>query len=517
MKRREYIQTMGMGTGLMFCSSGALLKKNKQPNLLFVFPDQMRREAMGFWRKGVFKDALRTQSDPVITPVLDKLAEESVVFTQAVSTCPICSPYRAMLMSGMYPAQNGVANNCRHDRDEHLKHEISCFTDVLASSGYETCYVGKTHWERNDPLFDENGHYMGTTQPPGGHHMNPYDTYIPAGRGRHGNDYWFQCVKDDHKDPRVYSSEPDRIDGKKDGQQHRPEIYSPKLEADVLVDYLANNAGQRNASKPFSIIWAPNPPHNPYASEDDCDEVAYREFYKDQKAGDMLVRPNVEEADAETKARAELSVPFYFANVTGVDKQIGRVFQALEESGEADNTIVVFTADHGEMMGSHNRFGKTVIYEEAFCIPLMIKYPGKTAGTLEDLMLAPVDVMPTVLGLMGLGSQIPKTVEGKDFSHEILTRDWSKTEKPKSALFMDNADTVKGVRTNRYTFQIDEQGKQMLFDNEKDPYQMRERTLTDIPKADAEFIVSELGMWLKTANDAWFREKKQANVIKYPA
>ena len=192
--------------------------------------------------------------------------------------------------------------------------------------------------------------------------MNAYDTYIPQGPGRHGNSYWFQCVKDAHKDPRVYSNDASRVDGKQDGEQYRPKIYSTRLEADVLVDYLKNSQGQRDASKPFCAVWAPNPPHSPYGSEEDCDEAAYRKHYKDRKPEELLVRENVIEGDS--RQLAETRSPFYFANVTGVDKQLGRVLEALDESGEADNTIVIFTSDHGEMMGSHDDMGKNNIYEE---------------------------------------------------------------------------------------------------------------------------------------------------------
>ncbi|QHI70117.1 sulfatase family protein [Tichowtungia aerotolerans] len=511
MKRRDYLRSLGLGAGACLLGSNAFAAKRRQPNLLFVFPDQMRREAMGFWQQGRFKGVLPTLSDPVYTPVLDQLAQESVVFTQAVSTCPVCSPYRAMLMSGMWPWQNGVVNNCHQNRRDSLRHDIDCFTDVLRNAGYSTCYVGKTHWEMNKPLFDENQNYVGVTEAPGGHYINAYDTYIPPGRGRHSNDYWFQCVKDVHKDPYVYSNRPEQIEGKKDGIQYRPKLYSPKLEADVVIDYLQNNTGQRDGSKPFSIIWAPNPPHSPYGSEKDCDEVVYRELYKGKEG--LLNRPNV---TGENKALAEKRAPFYFSNVTGIDKQLGRILQVLEESGEADNTIVVFTADHGEMMGSHNKFGKLVIYEEAFCVPLMIKYPGKTKGTLEDLMITPPDIMPTVLGLLGLEDRIPETVEGKNYSREIISGDWATQSKPKSAHFLGFNSKFRGLRTDRYTYQIDETGEQMLFDNKNDPYQMTKLQLTDIPEADADFILSELGMWLKQSGDPWFRQKKLSSVIKYP-
>jgi arylsulfatase A-like enzyme len=487
----------------------------KPPNLLYVFPDQMRREAMGFWRKSKYKGALATPPDPVVTPVLDRLAEQSMVFSQAVSTCPVCSPHRGMLMSGMYPWRNGVVNNCHQTQEDHLRHDIPCFTDVLSDAGYETAYVGKTHWERNDPLFDQAGNYVGSTTAPGGYHLNPYDTYIPEGRGRHGNSYWFQCVKDVHKDPRVYSNDATRVGGQQDGEQYRPKVYSPQLEADVLVDYLKNSQGQRDPAKPFCAIWGPNPPHSPYESEEDCDEVAYRKHYKDRNPEDLLVRDNVIEGDS--RQLAETRAPFYFANVTGVDTQLGRVLEALEESGEADNTIVIFTSDHGEMMGSQGKFGKLVIHEESFCVPFMIRFPGRIVNRLEDLMLSSVDIMPTVLGLMGLRDSIPATVEGRDYSRELLSDDWSRNPKPGSALFLGYNNRIKGVRTERYSFQIEEDGKQTLLDNKNDPFQMSPTALEEIPGADADFILGELGRWLKESNDPWFTERKFENLIKYPA
>ncbi len=511
MKRREFVKTVSAGVGVALLGSKAVAARHKRPNLLYVFPDQFRREAMGFWQTDKYKGVLRTRTDPVVTPTLDKLAQESVVFTQAVSTCPVCSPHRGMLMSGMYPWQNGIVNNCHETRTDGLRHDIPCFTDVLAEAGYDTAYVGKTHWERNDPLFDDQGNYVGATPPPGGHRMNHYDTYIPPGKSRHGNDYWFQCVKDVHKDPRVYSNDPSRIDGKRDGEQHRPKIYSPRLEADVLIDYLKNAQGQRDPDKPFCAIWAPNPPHNPYDSEKDCDEVAYREHYQGKEG--LLNRPNV--ADHETTSKAEKRAPFYFANVTGVDKQLARVLQALEESGEADNTIVVFTSDHGEMMGSQGKFGKLVLYEESFCVPFLIRFPGHIRHRLEDLMISTVDIMPTLLGMMGLGDRIPGSVEGKDFSREVVSGDWSTQAKPPSALFLGYNNKFKGIRTDRYSFQIDLDGTQLVLDNEKDPYQMNPLTLADIPPADADVLVGELGRWLRESNDPWYLERKFDDLIPY--
>ena len=113
----------------------------KRPNLIYVFPDQMRREAQGFLKQ-----------DPVLTPNLDRFAKESVVLDNACSTYPICSPHRASLLTGQYPITTGFHTNARGDRpDIFLKPETDCFTDVLHHSGYDVGYIGKWHLERGAP------------------------------------------------------------------------------------------------------------------------------------------------------------------------------------------------------------------------------------------------------------------------------------------------------------------------------------------------------------------------------
>jgi arylsulfatase A-like enzyme len=147
----------------------------------------------------------------------------------------------------------------------------------------------------------------------------------------------------------------------------------------------------------------------------------------------------------------------------------------------------------------------------------LIKYPGKLAHRLEDLMLGPVDIMPTLLGLMGLGDQMPGTVEGRDYSQGVQKGDFTGTPKAKSALFLGYSNRIKGVRTDCYSFQIDNEGTQTLFDNEADPYQLKPIGLQDIPRVDRETILRELAMWLKVSNDPWYRGRKFADLIPYPA
>jgi arylsulfatase A-like enzyme len=124
--------------------------------------------------------------------------------------------------------------------------------------------------------------------------------------------------------------------------------------------------------------------------------------------------------------------------------------------------------------------------------------------------------MPTLLGLMGLTDQIPESVEGRNYSSELLTGDWSAQPRPASALFLGYNNKVKGVRTDRYSFQIDEERQQLLFDNENDPYQLKPLQLSDIPARDAQVLLEELGQWLKTSNDPWWRDRKFGDLIRYP-
>ncbi|MEM9420654.1 MAG: sulfatase-like hydrolase/transferase, partial [Planctomycetota bacterium] len=175
MKRREFNKAMGLYAATAGMASTSALAANqtsaaqtgRQPNLLYIFPDQYRLHALSLWRDPAFQHAIRGVSDPVETPHLDALARESVVLNQACSTHPVCSPHRAMLMSGMYPSQNGVMHmNCKEGRTQGLKHGITCFTDVLAAEGYDTAYVGKTHWERTEPLFDKENRYVGISEEP---------------------------------------------------------------------------------------------------------------------------------------------------------------------------------------------------------------------------------------------------------------------------------------------------------------------------------------------------------------
>lgn len=488
----------------------AMAETSARPNLLFVIPDQFRQSALSFWRQPEYQGCLPTISDPVETANLDRLASRSVVFTNAYSINPVCSPYRAMMMSSRYQHENGVPSNCHSDKPFGLKENIVCFTDVLAANGYDTAYIGKTHWSQTVPVFDENKNYVG---PEGGKYINPYDTYIPAGRGRLGNRYWMQTIGDNHSRHLIYSNQPSLVGGKKDGEAYESSIYGPKYEADAVIGYLENRNGERPKGKPFSVFWSPNPPHPPYSSAEYVEKDVYEKMYKGVVPSKLLVRKNVQEVVGKGSMNARNCVQYYFSHVFSVDRQIGRILKALEESGEADNTVIVFTSDHGEMMGSHGLMGKTKIYTEAFNVPLMICYPRKLAHRLENVRFSPLDMMPTLLGLLGLGDKVPEGARGTDYSRGIAFGDFAATPKPDVSFF--SAGPKRGIVTDRYTFEVTNKRVVTLFDNVADPYQMKNLTLEQIPEADALHLRRRLGRELVRTNDPWVKKKVAADIVIY--
>lgn len=529
MKRRTLSTFMIVGTFLfsvmfMACSNTRVRNDeatrdreiNKAPNLLYVFPDQMRMQAMGFWKDPAFRKLLLTDTDPVYTPNIDNLAKRSVVFTQATSTHPVCSPHWAMLMSGMYPSRNGVEDlNCKAGRTQGLHDSIECFTDVLAKAGYETAYIGKTHWERTEPLFDEDFNYVGTTEAPGGHYANTFDTYIPEGSGRHGNKFWAQFFVDNHFKGLAYSNRPELVNGNADGVPVMTNSFVPGVEVDAVIQFLRNKNKERNPDKPFSLFWAPNPPHNPYFTPEDCEKDIYEKYYRDMPLSEQLYRKNVVDRlpSEPEKYDAKKCAAIYYSLVTGIDRQLGRIVKALEETGEADNTIIVFTSDHGEMLGSHGVMGKNRMEDESFLVPFLICYPEKIKPHTDDLLLSSVDIMPSILGLMGLADLIPQTAEGIDYSQGIATGNYTNCPKPLSALYLNMSR--KGVRTNRYSYVVHDNGKAEVTDNITDPYQIHKLSPDVIPPTDLEMLKKELGMRLKLAGDKWAIEKRFADLITY--
>lgn len=495
-----------------FTATSALMAQiASQPNIIYVFPDQFRNSAMQFWNDKEFKQSVNFKADPVHTPVLDKFARESVVLTSAQSSCPLSSPHRGMLLTGMYPDGSGVMLNCNSTRPiSNLKQDAIAISDVFSQNGYDCAYIGKLHVDyptKNNP--QNPGTYV--------EEQNPvWDAFTPKER-RHGFNFWYSYgTFDEHKNPHYWDT---------DGKRHEPKEWSPKHEADKAIEYMAKI---RDKSKPFFMMVSMNPPHSPYNSLNDCMEEDYN-LYKNIPLNQLLVRPNVNSNFTERQANA----PYYFASVTGVDREFGRILEALKAMGLDKNTIVVFSSDHGETLGSHVEDAKNSPYTEAMNVPFLIRYPEKLKPQVSHLLLSTPDVMPTLLSLAGLKNNIPSTVVGRDLSAE-LTHQKPTKQAPKAVLYIQNIDGQKnsegkvvsyfpvsrGVKTDRYTLSItiDKKTKKLkqvlLFDDLKDPYQMRNLSIEKNKKLFAS-LCKQMPTLLKKANDPWYKELILNEIIPY--
>ena len=482
------------------------------PNIVYVFPDQFRNPAMAFWNQPEYSPYVGWQADPVLTPNLDRFASESVVLANAMSNCPLSSPYRGIFLTGMYPERSGITLNCMADRPEStLREDAVCISDVLKAQGYSCGYIGKLHADcptKNDPA--NPGNYVSSRRP-------EWDAYTPAEK-RHGFDYWYSYgTFDEHKNPHYWDT---------DGVRHDPKEYSVKHETDRAIEYLRNKDGQRAKDAPFFLAVAYNPPHSPYESTDDCMEEDYN-IYKDMTYKQLYVRDN-----ADTTLSKAPAARYYFANVTGVDREFGRILAELKRLGLDKNTIVVFTSDHGETMCSQGTLDpKNSIYTESFNVPMIIRYPEKIRPHVDTTLMSSVDIMPTLLSMAGLQGQIPQSAEGQDLSSILMEKDEA-CQAPTAALYIRNVNgevapdgkvsgffpVARGIRTATHTMEIAISRKGTLagvkiFDDKADPYQMHPIDWRTNPQLFAT-LTDILRDKLREANDVWYRENILDNILK---
>ena len=397
-----------------------------RPNLLYIFADQMRGMDMHC--------AGNTQ---LYTPNLDRLAEQGMRLTHAYANTPVCTASRAMLLTGLYPAANRVVAN-----DLPLSTELPSLGEMFRSAGYRTGYIGKWHLDGV-----------------------PRSKWTPPGPRRHGFEYWaaYNCSHDYFRADKYYRDLPVAI---------RMEGYEPEVQTNLALDFLATVD-----ERPFCLMLSWGPPHDPYP--------LVPEVFKDQyDPTTITLRPNVSavHADAAPLARdweTRETIANYYAAITALDYQLGRILDFLDETGLAGDTIVVFTSDHGDMLWSHGRMKKQQPWEESIHIPFLIRWPNEIqAGTTSDALFGMIDHLPTLLSLCSI--EASARLQGTDLAPTLLGLE----QTPPSSLFLmdmvrmdeshtQNLDEWRGLRTRRYTYARWVDGRPwLLYDNENDPYQL---------------------------------------------
>ncbi len=445
--RREFVAACGAQALAM--QSGTTLgadDEKKKPNLLFVLTDQQSYDMIG---------AVNPQ---VQTPVVDELARQGVRFDHCVSNHPLCTPYRGMLLSGQHPLYNG----CFTNDVPLLPNSENRFAHVLNRAGYETAYIGKWHL------------YGGGTR----------NTGIPQGPNRHGFDGTFltnNCHVDYRPESCYYWDDDNKKIFFKDVYPDRPwELEAQTRQAETWFQ-------NRDRNKPFALFVSWHPPHDyggdgcpaapgrQYNYDVDVLDPALREPYQSQQ---IQLRPGMPIQESMRACRNE-QYRDYMGMVTACDTAFGRLLDQLKQQGVYDDTLIVFTSDHGDMLGSHGaQRPKQYPQDYSARVPLIMRLPNRLpTGRTSELLIGSLDLMPTILSIMGL--PIPADVDGTDLSQAMVQgRDTVSDSVP--IWMFPSRGAWRGVYTNEWTYargiagDSERQGVQInvLYNRQDDPGQL---------------------------------------------
>jgi len=350
-----------------------------RPNVLFIMADHTNAE-------------VTAPGSQCLTPNLDALAADGVRFGRCYTTNAICSPARASLMTAMYPSTHGMWDCTHTQRPEWVDVPAARFTyfsHLLAEAGYTNVHYGKWHVEQSGKLEDFGWHeydircsHMRCNPAPHSKIVVPREGY---------RDYLLAGV-----------------------DEERTELRHPAF--DKGIDFLrrraaAREAGEELGRKPFFCVVSASEPHDPYIPPKqffdmyDPDKISTSPTLRDEPTGKPeIVRRMRAVWDGVTDEQWRRASAAYWAVNTFIDSEVGRILETLRETGLDDNTIVMFTSDHGDMLGAHGLATKGIgtAYEEVYNIPLIVRAPGMGhSGEDGRTLTSLVDLGPTILDFCG--------------------------------------------------------------------------------------------------------------------
>lgn len=393
-----------------------------------------------------------------VTPHIDVLADRGVVVEHCYANSPVCCPNRANLLTGTYPLRHGVIGN-----DLPLPSDVNLTSEVFADAGYRTGYIGKWHLDGV-----------------------PRSKYTPPGPRRHGFQYWaaYNCTHD-YFSPKYYTDTPQLI---------TQLGYEPEVQTDLAIEFL----DALDPSAAFMLVLSWGPPHDPY------DQVPER--YKSQVHLDGY-QPPPNLAHPEGEETATRIYHDYLAGVRALDEQVSRLVARLHELDRFDDTITVFTSDHGDMLGAHGWVGKQMPYEESIGVPLIVTWPdGLPAGARREGLMATVDLSPTLLGL----AEIPDAEQRDGTNRSRLLREGGAGA---DEIYIQNItrfdEAIKsrkpewrGLRTDRWTY-AETPGRRpwLLFDNANDSSQQVNLATSAAHRDVRDELQGKLGRYLAATGD----------------
>jgi arylsulfatase A-like enzyme len=440
-----------------------LAAEQRRTNVLFILADE--------WRASAFSGC----GDPVVsTPNFTRLAEQGVRWSRMHSAQPVCTPNRSCILTGRFAHQHGMTHN-----DIMLPPAERCIAEVFSEAGYATHYIGKWH--------------MDGPEKPG---------FVPPGWRRRGFQT-FEGFNRGHYYPtgaQYFTNE---------GKLLKPDIYEPTYQTDLAIAFM-----KRNRARPFYCYLSWGPPHMPYRAPKAWDR------YDPNK---LEWRPNVPDSIRKDNTWRR-NLAGYYGSCSALDHELGRLLKALDDEGLANNTLIVFSADHGDMLGSHGLFYKSKPEDESLHIPFYMRLPGRIPGKqVVDTLASSVDLTPTILSMCGL--KAPKGMAGRDISAAVLGGPKPKVDSVYAGGMMrvaaraaraakGKADTSEGpvgasggmewrcLVTPAHKLVLRQDGKVGgLFDLEKDPYEMKNLSGERSAAAVQKDLLARLQRWGKETGD----------------
>ncbi len=422
-----------------------------RPNILLIYTDQQR------W------DSLRCYGNKhAITPNIDRLAEKGVRFDRYFVQSPVCMPSRMSFLTGRYCSSIGIGAN-----GSPLPEDTLSIIRTVKPYGYKTAQIGKLH-------FQPHAHRD---------HRDPYPDYgfdnavISDDAACYEDAYlkWVECLDPCMVDKVACSLSPGALKYKHKifsglpRDTHQPYVFQGAQEytqASFVTSEICRYLSENKQSRFFAIagFYAPHPPVNP------------PKRFVDMYNAEMMPLPKVGEKEAFAPDLKNISMKewqviraHYLALVSHVDDCVGKITATLESEGIFDNTIVIFTSDHGEFLGDHGKVQKDMPGHDCITrVPFIMTYPQKiNPGTVVDEIVEAVDVVPTILDYCGI--QTPTAVQGKSFKNLLEGKIKSHREDAFTEYFEPYGSRKAVVRTAEYKYYCDSEGLEILYDLVNDP------------------------------------------------
>jgi len=429
-----------------------------RPNVLLLYTDQQRWDALG-----------AAGNEFIQTPHLDGLARQGALFEHAYVNAPVCMPSRQSMLSGLYPETVGTTCN-----GIEMPPDVPCLHNLLQPYGYHTANNGKLHF-KNHSNRD---------------HRRPHPTYgfdqlIISDEPGCYDDAYIKWVSERAPDqveacrcstPPAWQGQPVVKEPRRAIEPYvfrgPEELSHTAFVAEQTIDYLRRHRDDRF----FAIagFYAPHAPLNPPAR--------FVEWYRQAEMPLPAMNPDENHYGLDDDAWRQV-VAYYYALVSHVDDQVGRILRALDELGLRERTLVIFTSDHGEHLGDHGQEGKGPPgYDSCARVPLLLSWPGVIAPQRRGEIVEAVDLAPTVLDYCGV--QVPPTLQGRSYRPLLEGRPYQERSSAYIAYHMPFGASWRAVRGRDWFYAVAGGGQELLFDLRRDPRQLH-NVAADLAHSDA--------------------------------